>query len=190
MKKNYPKLYWTIRPLSRMKDYINEDEKFTSFLINNIEKYFESNAQYSLIDFGTAFASKTRKIKENAKIKLFIGVETNLWILFGGFKKNNPGKSFFIRRTMQSALKLHKRKNHKNPILFLANSSMMYLTFEERLKVITMLPAGSLIIITEPITEVYTKIFETNAIAVLNVVPIPKNIYNPGIPAQLYIAKR
>ena len=172
-----------------MAGYLDEDQKFTNYLLKTIEPHFDEKETYTLIDFGCAFATKTRRIKEYFKIGLFIGIETNLWIVYYGFKKRNPSNEFYIRRKISSAIKIHSDLNKNNPTIFISNSSMMYLSSDEKQNVFNLIPSGSLIVITEPEKYFSLDVLEKVNLKILEYSSIPKEIYDPGMGAKLLLAK-
>ena len=173
-----------------MDAYSHLDANFTNFLITNIENHLNQKNFHTLIDFGCAFAAKTRKIKHHFNINYFIGIETNIWIRFWEFKKQNQSDSFFVKRNMKLAVNFHEKLNKGKPILFIANSSMMYLSPSEKQKVLRLIPNGSLILVTEPKSESDTNIFEQVGLKVIEVKSIPPDVYNPGTSAELLIAEK
>lgn len=164
-----------------MNAYKKSDPNFSEFLIQTTNKYFGSENFETIIDFGCAFGIKTEPLFKSIDAKNFTGVETNVWVrLFG--------KNTEIRKFASLAAILKKVKNEN--ILFIANASLMYLSEKEKKKLFLELPKSTCIIITEPNTKFYESVSIESDITIIDQFKISKYVYNPGIDAICFVARK
>ena len=173
-----------------MRGYLVEDKPFSNFLEEQICKNLNAQNYTVLIDFGCAFAVKTKNLINKLGLSYFIGIENNIWIKFFNFKKINKEKNFYIKGSLSKALKqFYKlRRSEGERLIFIANASMMYLDKSEKIQILNMLPIDTLIVITEPEDKTYIDIFDKTKLKIQSQSYIPKDVYKPGYKSEILIA--